>query len=754
MGVVYAAFDERLSREIAVKMIVEDGADTLKRFWREARSAAAISHPNVCQVFDVQETAEGLMLAMERLSGESLDTRIKTGPLDAPHAARVGIEMLSALAVLHERGLVHRDIKPSNIFLTSHGAKLLDFGLARRAIGEDEALADASLAITQPGAMVGTPLYMAPEQITGEAIDGRADLHALGAVLYEAVAGRPPWPAANLMRLLYAVLHEKPPALEGPASIIALDRVIRRAMAKSAVERYPAAPEMAEELRPIANETAAIVVTRARALTRVIVLPFRLARPDPEIDFLTYSLAESLSTALTGTDGLLVRSTSVGAKLARGDMDLRRIGTEADVDRILMGTLLRSGQRIRVTLQLAEPHSRSIVRAATVQSEFEDVFALEDSLCAAARRLLDGNDHAADVADVGDSRAAATSAVVTHPTPPTPLPAHSTRMVSAFEHFLRGTELLRHMGALREANEQFEACVAADPTFARGWAGLGRACHLLAKFAAGHEDFRRRSEAAFQRALELNSHLALAHYSMTSAQTDSGRAEDAMARLLAEAAHARNDANLFAGLVHACRYAGLLEASMAAYDETMRLDPTVSTSIVMTLVAACEWERLDYMAGPRRDLLEPLLYGAGLLLQGRLADARQLYQRIDFSKLPDRYRQSLERRRAVAEGDYDLVRATPDHVILALRDPEAEFWFAALLAQAGEPSRALAWVTRAVSGGYAAVSLALGQPVFEGVRNESGFDVVVAEVAARRDRAATLFNRSGGPDLLGIPAIA
>jgi hypothetical protein len=160
------------------------------------------------------------------------------------------------------------------------------------------------------------------------------------------------------------------------------------------------------------------------------------------------------------------------------------------------------------------------------------------------------------------------------------------------------------------------------------------------------------------------------------------------------------------------------------------------------------------MAGARRDRVEPLLYGAGLLLQGRLADARDLYERIDFTKLPDRYRQSMERRRAIAEGNHSFVRATPDDMILAVRDPEAEFWFAALLAQAGEPSRALEWVKRAVSGGYAPVSLALGQPGFEAVRNESGFDAVVAEAARRRARAATLFNRGGGPALLGIPAIA
>jgi len=191
MGVVYVARDERLERDVALKMIAGlQDANAISRFWREARAAASINHPNVCQLFEVDESPDGIFLAMELLDGEALDTRVDRGPLGPADAVRIGIEVLGALGALHARGFVHRDVKPSNVFITAHGAKLLDFGLARPALADTVRLDSTPRDdVTGAGVILCTPRYMAPEQVTGDVIDGRTDLYPVGSVPFETAAG-------------------------------------------------------------------------------------------------------------------------------------------------------------------------------------------------------------------------------------------------------------------------------------------------------------------------------------------------------------------------------------------------------------------------------------------------------------------------------------------------------------------------------------------------------------------------------------
>src|SRR2546426_6304148 len=186
MGVVYAARDEQLDRPVAIKMLREaqPNPETRERIWREARAAASVNHPNVCQLYEVSEERGAVFIAMEMLEGESLAARIARGPMPIAEAVPATITMLSALEALHRCGIVHRDLKPSNVYLTPHGAKLLDFGLARPSHATEYDL-------TQPGTVVGTPRYMAPEQWRGAAVDARTDLFSVGALLFEMLMGRP-----------------------------------------------------------------------------------------------------------------------------------------------------------------------------------------------------------------------------------------------------------------------------------------------------------------------------------------------------------------------------------------------------------------------------------------------------------------------------------------------------------------------------------------------------------------------------------
>ncbi|MGD8896902.1 MAG: serine/threonine-protein kinase, partial [Acidobacteriota bacterium] len=325
MGVVYEASDEQLGRTLAVKTLAGLTDDTArKRFWREARAAASVNHPNICPLYEVGEEAGLPFIAMELLVGEPLSERVGREPLPFREAVDVTLPILDALTALHERGLVHRDLKPSNIFLTAHGVKLVDFGLARPTIAEGLDTVVTESQLTGTGVIVGTPRYMAPEQITGDAVDTRADLFALGAILFEMVAGRPAFGGRTAVEILHATLYEQPPALTGSPAIAALDRVIRKALEKAPADRYPTARAMNDELRAVLRTSGTEAAAIARTLTRLVVLPFRPLRPDPETDFLGFGLSDAVSTSLSTLGSLVVRSSAAAARFASDSPDLQR----------------------------------------------------------------------------------------------------------------------------------------------------------------------------------------------------------------------------------------------------------------------------------------------------------------------------------------------------------------------------------------------------------------------------------------------
>ena len=569
MGVVYAARDERLERTVALKTMSSLASDETarKRFWREARAAASVNHPNVCQIYEIGEDGGELFIAMELLEGEALAERLRRGPLSVSETVPIGLGMLAALSALHARGIVHRDLKPSNVFLTPHGVKLLDFGLARP---ELERSLGSATELTRTGMVMGTPRYMAPEQVTGEAVDARSDLFAAGAILFEMLAGRPAFGGRTVVEILHATLHEQPPALTGSPAVAAVDRVIRRALAKRPAERPASADAMAEELRAVRGVDGDDTPALAHALTRLVVLPFRVLRPDPETDFLAFSLPDAIATSLSGIGSLIVRSSATAARFAGEAPDLKALAAEADVDRVVMGTLLRSGDQLRAAAQLVEAPGGTLLTSHTVQSSLGDLFRLQDDI---ARRVVE-----------------ALSLPLTEESPsPTPDAPHNAR---AYELYLRANELARTYDGLARARDLYQRCLELDPSFAPAWAHLGRCHRVIGKYIDGAPDSEARAEEAFRRALELNPRLSVAHKFYANLEADIGQAQRALVRLLGEANRHGNDPELFAGLVHACRYCGLYEESIAAHAEARRLDPNVPTSLEQTLLMTGDIERL------------------------------------------------------------------------------------------------------------------------------------------------------------------
>jgi serine/threonine protein kinase len=212
MGVVYAARDERLGRRVAIKTIrATSDAIARERLWREARSAASVSHPNICQLFEIGEDNGELFIAMELLEGEPLSAALGRGPLPFGQAVDIALALLDALETLHRHGLVHRDVKPSNVFVTPHVVKLLDFGLTVKSAPAGDTLSG----ITTPGMVLGTPAYMAPEQALGRTVDARADLFSTGVILFEMLTGHRPFAGSSAVEMIHATAYASAPSLSG-----------------------------------------------------------------------------------------------------------------------------------------------------------------------------------------------------------------------------------------------------------------------------------------------------------------------------------------------------------------------------------------------------------------------------------------------------------------------------------------------------------------------------------------------------------
>jgi serine/threonine protein kinase len=340
MGVVYRADDTRLNRAVAIKLIRKTGdPDSLRtRFLHEARAAACVNHPNICRLYDIGEDDGVPFLVMELLEGESLARRLSRGPTPLPEAVQVTLSILSALAALHRCSVMHRDLKPSNVFLSIHGVKLLDFGLAKPFTLAADSDSQTLTELTQPGIIAATPRYASPEQLTCKDLDARSDLFSTAATLFEMLTGEPAFRGKSAFEIIHAVLYDSPPALSGSPAISAIDRILHRAFAKNPDGRFAGADEMAAELRTVLRleDTGALV--ESRVIKRLIVLPFRALRPDPETDFLAFSLPDAIAASLTGLSSLVVRSSLAAARFAASTPDLKEIAKEADVDVVLTGT--------------------------------------------------------------------------------------------------------------------------------------------------------------------------------------------------------------------------------------------------------------------------------------------------------------------------------------------------------------------------------------------------------------------------------
>ena len=429
-------------------------------------------------------------------------------------------------------------------------------------------------------------------------------------MLFEMLAGRPAFNGATAVAILHATLHEQPPALTGSPAVAAMDRVIRRALSKRPADRHASADEMAADLRAIGGAGADDTPAVAHALTRLVVLPFRMLRPDPETDFLAYSLPDAISTSLSGRGSLIVRSSATAARFAKDIPDFKVLAAEADVDRVVMGSLLRAGDNLRATVQLVEAPGGTLLASHSVQTSLGDLFRLQDEIAGKVTEAL--------ALPLGGTTTA--------------LPADVPQNARAYELYLRANEVGRPLLPPGRSDRALPAVPRARPELRPG---VGDARPRLSAHrqvragVSGGQHARRRGLPARAR------HQSAPVDRAQVLREPRGRHRSRPARTRAADRRGQsprpNDPELFAGLVHACRYCGLLEQSLAAHAEARRLDPHVPTSGEQTLLFAGEIDRLvgadRAVGGLFADGDDPIRV-VGLGLAGRADEALALLEEI------------------------------------------------------------------------------------------------------------------------------
>jgi class 3 adenylate cyclase/TolB-like protein len=470
------------------------------------------------------------------------------------------------------------------------------------------------------------------------------------------------------------------------------------------------------------------------APTRLIVLPFRLLRPDPDIDFLSFGLADAITTSLGGIRSLVVRSSLAGMRYASETPELRVIGRELEVDQVLTGTLLRAGQRVQANAQLTDVADGRVLWSGRHQVDLDDLFQLQEVL---TDRI---------VASVSTPLSPRERRLLRQDVPAT---------ARAFEFYLKANELSFRQEGWQQARELYRAALAEDPDYAPAWARLGRIHRVIAKFALDPDVAAQElplADEAFRRALELNPDLGLAHFYLAQHEVDRGQPREAMVRLL-ERARTAPDAEVYAGLVHALRYCGLLEESLAAWRAARRLDPQVRTSVDYTRFALGHYAEVR----ARADVLSP----------GNLRDLAALMLG-DFAEAIASIRQHLHHRvgaaRAVADVLLEAVEAHRDGrparrpldaepMFDQFPDAEGQYYVARILAFAGDHERALRRLERTVTGYFCDHALR-HDPWLAPLRAYPAHAALVAQATERRERALTSFIEAGGFELLEPAAAA
>ena len=498
MAVVYKALDKKLDRPVALKFLpLQLGIQEREkqRFILEAKTASALDHPNICTIYEINETEQGqVFISMAFYEGETLKDKIEQGPLSVKDTLHIIQQICQGLQKAHDKGIVHRDIKPANIMVTTEGVvKILDFGVAKF---------QHQIHVTQPGTVIGTPGYMAPEQAAGKEVDHRVDVWATGILLFEMLTAHLPFEGDNDLAVMYAIVNGNPLSLntfraqDSPQ----LQQILDRVLEKNPDLRYQSMQELLSDLESLDQKPASVPETRQTVITvatvpSIAVLPLVDLSPNHDQEYFCDGLAEEIINALIRIKDLKVISRNSAFQFKGGNLDISQIGRRLGVQKILEGSLRKGDDRIRVTVRLINVSDGFLIWADDYERELEDIFAIQDDI---ARSIV--NNLKIKLIDISETQ----------------LLKKYTDNVEAFAAYLQGRFYWnkRTADSLETSIGYFKQAIELDSRYALAYAGLADAYIVLGLYGkyAPPEVMPHALEAVKQ-AEEIDDMLAEAHIS-------------------------------------------------------------------------------------------------------------------------------------------------------------------------------------------------------------------------------------------------
>ena len=583
MATVYLARDVKHGRQVAVKVLRPELVASLgtERFLREIAIAARLHHPHILPLYDSGEaygpdqSGPLLYYVMPYVDGESLRDRLdreKQLPLD--DALRIAHEVADALSYAHSHDVVHRDIKPGNILFEAGHAVVTDFGiaLAVSAAGKER--------VTEPGAYVGTPEYMSPEQATGEQeLDGRSDVYSLACVLYEMLAGQPPFVGPNARAVIARHITDPVPPLATvrPNVGAGLEWVVTKALAKVPADRFSTASEFVDAL-------ATRGVDRGTSTARSIaVLAFANMSADPENEYLSDGISEEIINALAKIEGVRVASRTSAFSFKGKAEDIRTIGERLNVSTVLEGSVRRAGDRLRIVAQLVNVADGYHLWSERYDREMEDVFAIQDEIAqniAGVLRVILSEDERRAIQKV------------------------PTADVEAYDYYLRGRQYFHQFRnrSLLYARQMFSRAIEVDSDYALAHAGVADCCSVMYMYFEASEANLEHADAASLKALALDPDLAEAHTARGLAVSLSKRHDEAAREF--ETAIRLNpklfEAHYF--YARACFQQGKLEQALQLFQQACQVREDYQAGLLLATTYAAMDRKKEAEAAYRRAL--------------------------------------------------------------------------------------------------------------------------------------------------------
>jgi serine/threonine-protein kinase len=535
MGVVYKGRDINLGRPVALKVLIpatNEGPDRQARFIQEARAASSLNHPNIITIYEIVTAGDRDCIVMELVRGQTLGDMIEQGRLPTVDCLKIAMQIADALAAAHSIGIVHRDMKPANVMVTPEGlAKVLDFGLAKLGQG-DAALdfgggfgeSDVTMSIHMPGngrprtaegAIVGTVAYMSPEQAEGRRVDGRSDIFSFGAVLYEMLTGVRAFSGHSGLETLAAVLRDHPREISsfGVDAPPELQDIVSRCLRKDPDQRFQSMTDVKTALEQIYFATRSGVALNsgvwrkpaaaaAKATPSIAVLPFLNLSSDKENEYFSDGLAEEIINALARIENLRVTARTSAFAFRGAEQDVRKIGETLNVASVLEGSVRKSGNRVRISVQLIGVSDGNNLWSERFDREMTDVFEIQDEISQAIVAKL-------KVRLTSPSGVSGEQVPVVAP----PIKRY-TENLDAYNLYLKGRFELYKMTkeGLDASRQLFEEAIRLDPNYALAHDGLAYAWYSLGfmGFVAPKEAMPK-AKVSIRRALELDETVAEAH---------------------------------------------------------------------------------------------------------------------------------------------------------------------------------------------------------------------------------------------------